>query len=470
MTTTPTTIVEAAAALRDGTFTSVQLTTEMLRRTNALNETLGAFVQVCDETAMAAAEAADAELAAGRDRGPLQGIPLAVKDIISTEDAPTTANSLVRPAGWDGTQDAPVAARLRGAGAVLLGKSTTSEYAIGMPDVSKGFRVPHNPWDLDHTPAGSSSGTGVAVSAGLVLGGLGTDTGGSVRGPAAVNGHTGLKVTFGRVPKSGVVPLGYTLDSIGPMARSAADCAAMLSVMAGFDATDPYAADVEVPDYSSMLTGSVAGMKIGVAMPFFFDTPDLDDSVRDACLAAVEVLRGAGAEVVEMEIPYAELAKEANHMTLVCEAFAYHRKNLQEHWGDYGLFTRPTLARGAFYTGADYTQAQRFRSVFRREVAKAMAGLDVVITPTMPTPAERADEIDISKRLTAASFTGQWNFAGLPACATPVGSSTSGLPVSMQIVGHPFGEGTVLKVADAYQQLTDHHLQVPAIARSLVPA
>lgn len=460
----PLTLTEAAAALRDGTLTSVDLTTEMLRRTNAVNDTVGAFVMVCDETAMAAARTADEDFAAGRDKGPMQGIPLAVKDIIATHDAPTTANSLVPPAGWDGSTDAPVAARLREAGAVFIGKSTTSEYAIGMPDASKGFRVPHNPWNLDHTPAGSSSGTGIAVSAGLVLGGLGTDTGGSVRGPAAVNGHTGLKVTFGRVPKSGVVPLGYTLDSIGPMARSAADCAAMLQVMAGFDASDPYAADVAVPDYTAALTGSVEGMKIGVAMPFFFDTPDLDDSVRDACLAAVEVLKGAGAEVSVMEIPYAFMAAQANMMTLVCEAFAYHHKNLQEHWGDYGMFTRATLARGAFYSGADYTQAQRFRAVFRREVAKAMAPYDVIVTPTMPVPAERADAFDVSKRLTSATFTGQWNFAGLPACATPVGMSPTGLPVSLQIVGHPFAEATCLKVADAYQRLTDHHLQVPVVS------
>lgn len=459
----PRTIADAAAAMRAGTVTSVELTSRMLELAEGENARLGAFVTVTRDSALRAAVAADADFAAGVDKGPLQGIPLAIKDIISTEDAPTTANSRVLDPDWGKNQDAPVMARLRAAGCVMIGKSTTSEFAIGAPDPSKGFPIPANPWNVEHTAAGSSSGTGIAVAAGLALGGLGTDTGGSVRGPAAVNGHTGLKVTFGRVPKNGVVPLGYTLDSIGPMARSAYDCALLLEVMAGHDPGDFYSSTTEVPSYAAMLSGSVEGLRIGVAQPYFFDDPAVDAEGAAAVLAAVEVLRGAGASVSTVSVPYAKQAKEANHITLVAEAFAYHRNNLVSRWKDYGAFTRPMIARGAFVSAGDYAQAQRLRSLFRRGMAKLLGEVDVVITPTMPGPAERTADMDPERRLIGPSLTGPWNFAGLPAAAVPCGFSSGGLPLSMQIVGKAFAEATVLDVAHTYQQLSDWHLRVPPI-------
>jgi aspartyl-tRNA(Asn)/glutamyl-tRNA(Gln) amidotransferase subunit A len=457
----PLTIKDAGAALRSGTVSSVQLTTGFLKRISLRNESLGAFVTVCDESALKAAEAADRDFAAGIDHGPLQGIPLAVKDIIATHDAPTTANSRVLDPEWGKGVDAPVVARLRAAGSVVLGKSTTSEFAIGLPDPDKGFPIPRNPWNLEHTPAGSSSGTAIAVAAGLALGGLGTDTGGSVRGPAAHNGHTGLKVTFGRVPKYAVAPLGYTLDSVGPMARSAYDCAVMLEVMAGYDPRDPHAARVEVPKYPAMLTGDVRGLRIGVPIPYFYDSPEVTDEVRAAVSAALDVLTGIGAETTDTVVPYAKQAKDANHVTLVAEAYAYHRDNLVHRWGDYGQYTRRSLVRGAFLTAADYTQAQRFRSYFRRTLAELLTSYDVLITPTWPTPAPRSDAMSPEAQLSNPSFTGPWNLAGLPAAAVPCGFSSTGLPLSMQIIGNPFAEGTVLKVADAYQRLTDWHLKTP---------
>ena len=457
----PQTIAEAGAALRSGTMSAVELTTTMLNRINASNERLGAFVTVCDETALVAASAADAAFAAGIDHGPLQGIPLAIKDIIATKDAPTTANSRILDPAWGEGVDAPVTARLRQAGAVLVGKSTTSEFAIGAPDPTKGFPIPRNPWDTQRTPAGSSSGTGIAVAAGLALGGLGTDTGGSVRGPASVNGHTGLKVTFGRVPKNGVAPLGYSLDSVGPMARSAYDCALLLEVMAGYDPGDPCAAAAEVPAYSTLLTGSAEGVRIGVPMPYFFDSDGLDDEVRTAVLAAVELLKGNGAVVSNTVIPHAKEAKDATTLTMMAEAYAYHRNNMVERWDTYGCFTRPQLARGVMYSSADFAQAQRFRFYFRREVAKAFGNFDVLVTPTSPVPAEKIDEIDMDRRLVTPSFTSQWNLTGLPALAVPCGFSSSGLPLSMQIIGKPFAEGTVLALADAYQRITGWHLEVP---------
>jgi aspartyl-tRNA(Asn)/glutamyl-tRNA(Gln) amidotransferase subunit A len=460
----PLTIAEAGEALRSGTITSVGLTTAALALVDALNADLGAFVTVLADAALASAEAADAAFAAGRDAGPLQGIPLAVKDIIATKDAPTTANSRVLDPAWGTGVDAPVVARLRDAGAVVVGKTTTSEFACGAPDPDKGFLVPRNPWNTECTPAGSSSGTGVAVAAGLALGGLGTDTGGSVRGPASVNGHTGLKVTFGRVPKNGVVPLGYSLDSIGPMARSAYDCALMLQVMAGYDPGDACAARVDVADYAGALTGDVTGLRIGVAKPYFFDVAELDPEVASSVLAAVDVLSGLGAKVSDVTVPFAKEAKEANTLTMVAEAYAYHRQDLVEKWGDYGRYTRPMLARGAFYTAADFAQAQRFRSFFRREVARVLADVDVIVTPSMLTPAERIVDMDMDRRILGPSFTGQWNLAGLPAVAVPCGFSSGGLPLSMQVVGRPFDEAMVLRVADAYQRSSDWHLRVPPVA------
>ncbi|MFG1621846.1 amidase [Kribbella sp. NPDC049227] len=458
-----TTIKEAATALRDGSLTSTTLTQQILDRAIALNPALGAYVEITAEAALEQAAAADAALAAGDDRGPLQGIPLAIKDIIAMKGAPTTANSHVLAPDWGAGTDAPVVARLRDAGAVFVGKATTSEFACGLPDATKRFLVPHNPWNVDHTPAGSSSGTGIAVAAGLALGGLGTDTGGSVRSPAAVNGHTGLKVTFGRVPKSGVVPLGFSLDSIGPMARSAWDCAALLEVMAGYDPTDPNSARQPVPAYAELLDGSVDGLRIALPMPYFFDHEQLDPEVHDAVLAAVKQLVGLGATSTELDLPYAAEAKDANHIIMVAEAYAYHRNDLVSRWTDYGVHTRPTLARGAFYTAGDVAQAQRFRRFFARLVAELFTAYDVIITPSAPVPAELAAGLSPSKRLLTPSYTGQWNLTGLPAVAVPAGFSSSGLPLSMQIVGKPFAEATVLKVADALQQVSDWHLAVPPV-------
>src|SRR5215213_6826865 len=255
----PLTITEAAEWLRSGRITSVGLTEAQLARAHATQDTLAAFILIMDEAALAAAQQADADFAAGIDKGPLQGIPIAVKDIIATKDAPTTANSRVMDPAWGAGRDAMVVKKLRTAGAVITGKLGLHEYATGWPDPDTGFRIPKNPWDLERTPGGSSSGTGAAIAGGLILGGLGTDTGGSIRGPASYCGISGIKQTFGRVSKEGCVPLGYSLDHIGPMARSARDCAIMLQVMAGYDPADASSVDVPVPDMLELLDGSLDG-------------------------------------------------------------------------------------------------------------------------------------------------------------------------------------------------------------------
>jgi len=465
MTDIPLTIKDAAAALRNGAITSVDLTRVMLERIDTLNPSLGAFIAVTPDTALAAARQADADLQQSVDKGPLHGIPLGVKDIIATRDAPTTANSHVLDPEWGAGWDAPVVERLRTAGAVILGKTVTSEFACGAPDPDNGFPMPKNPWNLEHSAAGSSAGTGIAVAAGLALGGLGTDTGGSVRGPAASNGHTGLKVTFGRVPKFGCVPLGYSLDSVGPMARTAWDCAALLKVIAGYDPRDPTAADVPVADYTAALTSNIRGLRVGVPTNYFFDVPDLDLEVKNAVLAGIEVLKGLGADVREVHIPHAEVAKNANNLILAADGLAYHRDDLRDRWQSYGRYTRTVIARGAMFTASDYVQAQRFRSYFKKVIASAMADLDVLVTPTSTTPAEKIADMNMTRRMLGVSFTGIWNLVGLPALAVPCGFSSGGLPLSMQIVGKPFEEATVLSVGDAYQQSVDWQLRVPPIAQ-----
>jgi aspartyl-tRNA(Asn)/glutamyl-tRNA(Gln) amidotransferase subunit A len=464
----PNTIKDAASALRSGKLSSTDLTKALLDKSKALNPTLGAFITVMEDSALAAAATADADLARGVDRGPLQGIPLGVKDIIATKDAPTTANGSVLEPSWGAGYDATVIERLRAAGAVIAGKTVLNEFAIGQPDPAKPFPMPQNPWDLERSASGSSSGTGIAVSAGLVLGGLGTDTGGSTRGPSSFNGITGLKQTFGRVSKFGCVPLGYSLDHINPMARTAYDCALMLQVMAGFDPKDPTTVDVPVPDYVAGLTGDVKGLRIGVPMGYFFDAPELDPEVRASVLAAVDVLKAAGAIVTAIEIPHLPEAKDANTIIMVSEAAAYHRSDLGSQFDTYGKFTSQVLARGVLFSGADYVQAQRFRSYFKKVIARVMGDFDVLIVPTSPTPAQKRVDMSPEKQLSAPSFTGVWNLTGLPALALPTGMNSTTLPLSMQIVGKPFAEEMVLRVGDAYQGLTAHHMNIPPIAAQVL--
>ena len=463
----PITIKDAAAALRAGTVTSAELTKVHLDKIAALNPTLGAFITVMPEIAMAEAAAADAMFASGVDKGPLQGIPMAAKDIIATKTAPTTANSVVLDPKWGEGYDAAVVEKLRDAGAVFVGKTVLSEFANGAPDPAKPFPMPQNPWDLPRTAAGSSSGTGIAIASGLVLGGLGTDTGGSTRGPSSVNGGTGMKQTFGRVSKFGCVPLGYSLDGINPMARTAYDCALMLNVMAGYDPRDPCTVDVPVPDYTATLDGSVKGLRIGLTMGYFLENPALDPATKTAIFEAVKVLEGMGAIISEVEVPHADASKDANQVIMWSESSAYHRLDLDSRFDDYGKFTAQQLARGMMYSGADYVQAQRFRSYFKAEMAKIFETVDVLAMPTSIGPAALRDAMTPDRRLGEPSFTAPWNLAGLPAMALPVGFTTGELPLplSMQLVGAAFNEAPVFKAGDAYQRVTDFHLRVPTYAR-----
>ena len=343
----PLDIEEAGEAFRSGRLTALALTRSLLARAETLDRRLGVYQCRLDESALEEAGRADAELEAGRDRGPLHGIPLGVKDIIATGGAPTAAGSLVfereRGAEWEGRRDAPVVARLREAGAVILGTTSTMEFAIGMPDPGKPFPIARNPWDTDRWAGGSSSGTGAGVAAALMLGGLGSDTGGSIRIPAALCGVSGLKPTYGRVPRSGVVPLAFSLDTVGPIARTARCCGHLLEALAGPDADDPASAEEPLPGYLPAPSGSLARLRIGVDRANCVDRPDVDTELAARFEAAIEELAGAGAEIVPVELPHYEIVRQAGSLSLRAEASAYHLPWLRERWDDYGVHTGKVL-------------------------------------------------------------------------------------------------------------------------------
>lgn len=458
MTELPRTLTDAADAIRRREVSSVELLEAAFRRADVLDHRLGVYLHRFDEQALATAAQADADLAAGLDKGPLHGVPIGIKDNLAVSEGPTTANSLVLDPAWGKGRDAIVIERLKQAGAVITGKLTTMEYAIGAHDPSKPHPRPRNPWNLDAWPGGSSSGTGAGVAAGLFLAGLGTDTGGSIRLPAAYCGVCGLTPTYGRVPTAGCVPLGYTLDHIGPLARSAVDCGVVLAAISGEDPRDPYTVATDPVTIKSM-HGSLKGVTIGVERVHHLGADLEDPALAPTFQAAVEVLRGLGATVVDVELDYFHETVTAQVVTMCSEAFAYHRLDVQTRWSDYYRSTRAFLAAGALFTSADYVQAQRVRRVAQRSVARIFETVDVVVTPTAGTGAASWDELDsigFGARLPAI-FTPYWSSVGNPALVVPMGLSTDGMPLSLQLAGRPFAEGTLIAVADAYQGATDWH-------------
>jgi aspartyl-tRNA(Asn)/glutamyl-tRNA(Gln) amidotransferase subunit A len=462
---TPPTLTEAAAALRAGRTTSRALTERSIAAADLADPHLGVYLHRLDDYALAAADTADAELAAGVDRGPLHGIPIGVKDILAMAEGPTTAQSLVLDPAWGAGRDAPVVARLKAAGAVITGKTSTMEFACGMPDGSNGFPIPRNPWDPTTWPGGSSSGTGGGVAAGLFRAGLGTDTGGSIRIPAAFCGVTGLMPTFGRVPKSGCVPLGYSLDHIGPLARSVQDCAAVLEVLAGPDASDPDCVDAPFAMPPDGWSEDLAGLRIGVVREGHF--PDGADPALPGCFdATVELLTGAGADPRPVTLPYLAEMVTADIVTMACEALAYHRTDTRTRWTDYYPATRAMLARGALVSGADYVQAQRMRRVAQDALRRLFTDVDVLVCPTTsvaapPLAGFLSGETDIMT-LFAHIHTAYWDSVGNPVLALPMGFNAAGLPLSVQVAGRPFEEATLLRVGGALQARSDWHLRRPA--------
>jgi aspartyl-tRNA(Asn)/glutamyl-tRNA(Gln) amidotransferase subunit A len=460
----PLTLTEAAAALRSGAVTSVVLTEAAIASADKLDGVLGAYMARFDDYAMAAAVAADSELAGGMDRGPLHGIPCGVKDILAMAEGPTTAQSLILDRTWGEGRDAPVVARLKQAGAVITGKTTTMEFAIGMPDIDKPFPIPRNPWDTTTWPGGSSSGSGAGVAAGFFYTAIGTDTGGSIRIPAGFCGVSGLMPTFGRVPKSGCVPLGYSLDHIGPLARSAADCAAVLEVIAGLHPSDPDC--VDAPFTAGEPAQDLAGVRVGVVTENQISA-GADPAVRPALEAAAAVLAGQGARVREVRLPFWQEMVTANIATMSAEALAYHRGDMCTRWGDYFAATRAFIAQGALISGADYVQAQRVRRVTQQALGELFSEVDLIVCPTTQAGAPSYDALsegaDGLRELMGLINTGYWDCVGNPVLAVPMGFTATGLPLSMQVAARPFDEAAALRAGRLYQEHTDWHLRQPEI-------
>ena len=446
------TIGEAAPLIAAGELSPAALTQAYLDRIAAVDGRLDSYVTLTAERALAQARQAEAESAAGRYRGPMHGIPIALKDLYDTAGIRTTAMSRVTPDRVP-DEDATTVAKLDAAGAILLGKLAMHEFALGGPDFTSLFPPARNPWNTEHMPGGSSSGSGAAVAAGLCMGALGSDTGGSIRGPAALCGIAGIKPTFGRVSNYGVVPLSWSQDHCGPMTWTVADCAIMLQVIAGYDPKDPTTADVPVPDYLASLRDGVRGLTVGVPRAYFYEeAPGVDPQVIAAAERGLETLSELGAEIREVAIPHIGYAQAANQVIMMSEAYSYHEANLKTRRQDYGELVRQRFLLGGLLTASDYNQALRMRRVIKDEMAAALQDADVLVTPTYAAPAPKIEGYAGATTLTQPSFTGPFNVSGLPAVSTPSGLSEDGLPMGLQVVGRPFDEATALRVAYAYEQ------------------
>ena len=439
-----------------------------LERISALDPTLRAFITVCADAALESARAAEGDLMAGRALGPLHGVPWAPKDLYSTKGVRTTGGSKIL-ADSVPSDDATVVARLARAGAILLGKLNMHEFAYGPEGLNAHYGDTRNPWSADahRITGGSSSGSGAAVAAGLAPGSLGSDTGGSIRIPASLCGITGLKPTYGRVSRAGVLPLAWSMDHVGPMTRSARDCALMLAAIAGYDPADPTSSVLPVPDYGAALTGDVKGLRVGLLRAHFTDAAAPD--VRTALEAAAKQLEQAGAVVDEVDLTQVTHVAAASAAIVASEALAYHAPWMRSRSQDYQPDVRERLRMGAFVTGAQYVRSQQIRALLTREVDEALARRDVLLAPATPLAAPVLGERETTLgdgpsdvRAALLRCARPFNFSGHPACAAPCGFTAGGLPIGLQIVGRPFDEATVLRVVDAYQRITDWHTRRPA--------
>ena len=453
---------EAAQAIASKELSPVELMKALLDRIGTLDPRLNAFIRLDAEAAMEAAKAAEAEATAGRLRGPLHGVPVGIKDIINVAGLPTTCHSKILD-GNIAAADAVCVQKLRGAGAIVMGKLSTHEFAIGGPSFDLPWPPARNPWNTDHHPGGSSSGSGAGVSAGLFPMALGSDTGGSVRNPASCCGIVGLKPTYGMVSRRGVFPLSFTLDHIGPMTRTVADNALMLEVIAGHDPHDPGSAPSERSHYGAALERGVRDLRIGFVRHFHeIDTP-AEPEVTAALAHVARALQMEGAEVRDVHLPTLGEFGAVNRVLLQSEAWAIHGPWLRERPGDYGQLARRRLMAGAFFTAGDYVQAQRRRLEMIAEVETALRQVDVLMCASSMDPPCRIDRpADIDRTYPRQART-PFNVTGHPALAMLAGLSVDGLPLSVQFVGRYFDEATLFQIARAWEQMAGTDKKRPPI-------
>ena len=460
-------LTAVAKAIAEKRLSSHEVTRSCLHRIAEWQPKLNAFMTIEAEAALKAAEEADAALAKGQSRGPLHGVPLAHKDMYYDAGKTVTCGSLIRR-DFVPSITSTALQRLKDAGQIRLGSLQMVEFAYGPTGHNVHYGAVRNPFARDHITGGSSSGSGSAVAARLTFAALGSDTGGSIRMPAHFCGVTGLKTTYGRISRAGAMPLSQSLDTVGPLARTAEDCALLLGLMAGADPADPTASTAAVPNYMAATSGSVKGLKIGVPTAFYVD--DLDPEVAKALDDTIAVLTREGAEIVKVELPDQRQLAAACQLVLATEAAAYHKRWLIERPQDYGPQVLMRLQNGLAIPGVSYLEAMRWRGPALAAHDAATSRVDAVLTPVAPVAAPTIAESDVGnspgaeaviQRLTR--FTRPINYLGLPSLAVPAGFTGKGLPVGMQLIGRSFDEATVLRIGAAFQRATDFHEIVPKL-------
>ena len=455
------TVSDLASALKSKKISPVELTDLALSRIERHDGPLNSFITVMTEGAKEEAKAAEKAIAAGDYRGPLHGVPVAVKDLYATEGTLTTYGSLLF-ADWVPDHDAAVVERLRAAGAIILGKTNLQELAYGTTSANPHYGQVYNPWKEGYHPGGSSGGSAAALAAGFCWMALGSDTGASIRQPAACCGVVGIKPTFGRISKHGALPLAWSMDHAGPLTRSVRDAALSMNILAGYDPRDPTTIDRPVPDYTVALDRDFKGKRIAVVRTFCMEGGDPE--VMAAVETALPVLEDLGAIIEEVELPHIDDAFKAGTLTIVCEGASYHAYNLETRPDAFSPQCRADLELGTLYKATDYIQAQRLRRHLMEETARVMAPFDAVVMPTCPITATPAEGNPPDHPVYRVRNTIPFNFLSLPAISIPCGFSSEGLPIGLQIVGKAFDEAGILQIAHAYEQATDWGVRRPALA------
>jgi len=460
-------LTEVAGAIATKRLSSHEVTSACLDRIGQWQPHLNAFMAIEAEAVLKAADVADAALAKGEVRGPLHGVPLAHKDMYYDAGKVVTCGSLIR-CDFIATTTSTALRRLKNAGAIRLGSLQMAEFALGPTGHNTHYGAVHNPWNVDHITGGSSSGSGSAVAARLTFAALGSDTGGSIRLPAHFCGVTGLKTTWSRVSRAGAMPLSQSLDTVGPLARSAEDCALLLSLMAGRDPEDPTASSEPVGDYVAAAKGSLKGLKVGVPTAYYVD--DLDSEVARVLDETIVVLKREGADIVKIELPDQRQLAAAGQLIIAAEAAAFHKRWLIERPQDYGPQTLMRLKSGLAVPAVTYLEAMRWRGSALAAHNAATAAVDAVVMPASPTPAPTIAETDVGASANAgevmqrlALFTRPASYLGLPSLVVPAGFTKNGLPVGMQLIGRSFDEATLLLIGAAFQRATDFHERVPEL-------
>src|SRR4051794_10822907 len=462
-------LADLAERLQRRELSPVEVTRVFLDRIATHDPAHCAYITVTGEQALAQAATAERELAGGQHRGPLHGVPLALKELFYTAGVRTTAGSRIL-GDFVPTEDATVVSRLRAAGAIFLGKTNMEEFAYGATSITPHYGACRNPWDRERIAGGSSGGSAAALVAGLCAATLGSDSGGSIRQPAALCGLVGLKPTYGLVSRHGVVPLSWSQDHVGPIARTVRDAALLLQAIAGHDPRDPASSPAPLPDYLATLEDGAAGLRLAVPRDFFFE--HVDPQVERAVRAAAQAFGLLGATLDDIPLPQAPHLVTSGATILIAEATAYHEPWLRTRPQDYGPLVLARLRVGNTILATDLLKAQRARGVLVAQTAALFDRYDALLTPTVPVAAPGQDETTIrwpdgvqeDVRGTTLRFTRPFNLLGFPAISVPCGFTDAGLPIGLQIVGRPFAEAKVLRLARAYEAATDWGSRRPVLA------